>query len=335
MGCGACANKQSTNVLPSVSMPSVVPSLYAQLRSQMPPQDVSRLLREWTKAKQLHQDSIKQYALSDTTDFLTKLSLGPPIEYRWEAWKAAFDLPTDISANYQIWLQASISPQVLADIGKDVYRTFPDFDYFKGAGAASLSNLLRAVSASDPEVGYCQGMNCVLALLLIVANGNEAEAFAVYQSASKKYHWRDLYLPGFPKMWELTFQWQAVFKEKDAAAYRGFKEVGLKEALWFTKAVLTLFAASLPLSLAVRVWDVLLAQGETVILRTVWAIVETIKRDMLGLELAEAATLLRDLPQRNFPAESFLKQIRQETVSNAALAKGTARYQTRKARLNS
>ena len=322
-------------MLPSVSMPSVVPSLHTQLRAQTSLPDVSRLLRDWTHAKQLHQNSLKQYSAANTTDFLTKLSMGPPLEYRWEAWKAALNISSDATEAYQGYSQASVLPQVLADIGKDVYRTFPDLDYFKGAGAGALTNVLRAIAAADPEVGYCQGMNCVIALLLVVGNGNEAEVFAVYQSASKKYKWRDLYLPGFPKMWELTFQWQALLKEKDPTTYHSFKQLGLKEALWLTKAILTLFAASLPLSIAVRVWDILLAQGETVILRTARVIVETIKEEMSGLDLAEAATILRDLPQRSIPAEPFLKSIRHETVSAAVLDKGTARYGKRKSQLNS
>ncbi|GBF87851.1 hypothetical protein Rsub_00563 [Raphidocelis subcapitata] len=53
------------------------------------------------------------------------------------------------------------------DIDKDLGRTFPGTRRFAGAeGQAALRRVLRAYAALDPEVGYCQGMNFVAALLL-------------------------------------------------------------------------------------------------------------------------------------------------------------------------
>lgn len=334
MGCGACTTKQGTQVLPSVTQSSVAPGVFAQLRAQQSPQQMIRLLREWTKLKQANQDSIAHFAQGKRTEFLEKLSEGPPVEYRWEAWKAALEVYGDTRGEYERWAKVQVTPQCMSDIAKDVPRTFPEIPYFKGNGATSLTNVLHAIANADPEVGYCQGMNCVIALLLLVGNGNEADVFAVYQAACRKYQWRGLYLPGFPKLWELTFQWQVLFKNKDPGMYRSFKEMGLKEALWLTKAVLTLYAASLPLFLAIRVWDLMLSQGESVILRTAKVILDTLKSDLGGLELADAATVLRDLNQRNIPMESFLKAIRQEAVPRSVLEKGTARYHKRKSRIS-
>ena len=55
---------------------------------------------------------------------------------------------------------------ILVDLG----RTFPKHPYFSqalGAGQLSLFNLLKAYSLFDIEVGYCQGLSFVAAILLL------------------------------------------------------------------------------------------------------------------------------------------------------------------------
>lgn len=55
-----------------------------------------------------------------------------------------------------------------ADIDKDLDRTFPGTEQFNNvAGQQQLRRVLRAYAAYDPDVGYCQGMNFLAALLLM------------------------------------------------------------------------------------------------------------------------------------------------------------------------
>ena len=52
----------------------------------------------------------------------------------------------------------------------DLHRTFPHHDYFtdgQGIGQENLFNVLKAYSLYDPEVGYCQGLPFVVAILLL------------------------------------------------------------------------------------------------------------------------------------------------------------------------
>ena len=49
-------------------------------------------------------------------------------------------------------------------------RTFPHHDYFtdgQGIGQENLFNVLKAYSLYDTEVGYCQGLPFVVAILLL------------------------------------------------------------------------------------------------------------------------------------------------------------------------
>jgi hypothetical protein len=55
-----------------------------------------------------------------------------------------------------------------ADIDKDLDRTFPSTVQFDDEeGQQQLRRVLRAYAAYDPDVGYCQGMNFLAALLLM------------------------------------------------------------------------------------------------------------------------------------------------------------------------
>lgn len=57
---------------------------------------------------------------------------------------------------------------VLAEIEKDVSRTFPGNMFFggDGPGVAKLRRVLVAYSWRNPRVGYCQGMNVSLGVNL-------------------------------------------------------------------------------------------------------------------------------------------------------------------------
>jgi Rab-GTPase-TBC domain len=59
------------------------------------------------------------------------------------------------------------------DIRKDVNRTFPDHAFFAerdGYGQQALTRVLKALSASQRDMGYCQGLNYICGLLVLYCN---------------------------------------------------------------------------------------------------------------------------------------------------------------------
>ena len=66
----------------------------------------------------------------------------------------------------------------LKQIKLDVPRTFPEHPYFKeAAGQAALHSVLTAFAAHNPAIGYCQSMNFVAGLLLLVLRREPEDAF--------------------------------------------------------------------------------------------------------------------------------------------------------------
>lgn len=68
----------------------------------------------------------------------------------------------------------------LKQIDLDVPRTFPEHAFFKSRqGQRALAMTLRALAAHMPDIGYCQSLNYVAALLLLVLDHDPEDAFWV------------------------------------------------------------------------------------------------------------------------------------------------------------
>ena len=106
--------------------------------------------------------------------------------------KATVDAPGD----------AELDP--LADamqlIEKDLDRTFPGHIYFETTeGTQALRNVLRAYAVSNPEVGYCQSMNYIAAVILLATDTRSKEReesafwlFAHVEKNLQSYHEKTL-----------------------------------------------------------------------------------------------------------------------------------------------
>jgi GTPase-activating protein len=61
----------------------------------------------------------------------------------------------------------------MEEIKKDVNRTFPDHYFFAekdGYGQKALTRVLQALSLTYKDMGYCQGLNYICALLVLYCN---------------------------------------------------------------------------------------------------------------------------------------------------------------------
>ena len=67
-----------------------------------------------------------------------------------------------------------------------------------GGYTGKLKNILHALSLFDPEVGYCQGINFITALLLVQSSGSgvleEEDVFWLLVSILRKFHLAGLFM---------------------------------------------------------------------------------------------------------------------------------------------
>ena len=86
--------------------------------------------------------------------------------------------PSQPAGHYEAALRRALAPGSRAQphskqIDKDLHRTFgslPGVRVPLPEALASLRNVLMAFAEHNPEVGYCQSMNFVAAVLLLVIN---------------------------------------------------------------------------------------------------------------------------------------------------------------------
>lgn len=71
-------------------------------------------------------------------------------------------------------------PSVVRQIELDISRTYPEHPFFRGEeGLTKLRTVLLAYAGHNREVGYCQSMNYVAGILLLVLDRDPEDSFWV------------------------------------------------------------------------------------------------------------------------------------------------------------
>jgi TBC1 domain family member 2A len=106
---------------------------------------------------------------------------GVPAEHRGAVWwacsggadKMTAARDTDTFASY-LHTAVSVPNPAEHDIMKDLHRTFPCDDEASREGIEPLKRVLLAYSVRNREVGYCQSMNFLVAILLTLLEEEQA-----------------------------------------------------------------------------------------------------------------------------------------------------------------
>ncbi|XP_038119584.1 TBC1 domain family member 1 isoform X2 [Culex quinquefasciatus] len=164
----------------------------------------------------------------------------------------------------------------------DLGRTFPDHKYYKdalGVGQLSLFNLLKAYSILDPELGYCQGLGFICAVLLL--HLEEADAFDLLKHLMFKRQMRAKYLPDMKQFQLQLYQLSRLLKDHIPELYDWFDQHDISPTLYAAPWILTVFSSHFPLGFVARVFDLLFLESFDVIFRCAIALLEVHKEQLL------------------------------------------------------
>ncbi|KAM1053716.1 hypothetical protein ACFX2I_001129 [Malus domestica] len=199
----------------------------------------------------------------------------------------------------------SVPEKWKGQIEKDLPRTFPGHPALDEDGRNALRRLLTAYARHNPTVGYCQAMNFFAGLLLLLMP--EENAFWALMGLL------DDYFDGYysEEMIESQVD-QLVFEELvherfpklvNHLGYLGV-QVAWVTGPWF----LTIFMNMLPWESVLRVWDVLLFEGNRVMLfRTALALMELYGPALVTTKDAgDAVTLLQSLAGSTFDSSQLV-----------------------------
>ncbi|XP_058821859.1 TBC1 domain family member 1 isoform X2 [Topomyia yanbarensis] len=217
---------------------------------------------------------------------------GVPRAKRGEIWKfLAFQhsyntAPVDtkdfpnFNTPYQVLLKNLTEHQhaIFIDLG----RTFPDHKFYKdalGVGQLSLFNLLKAYSILDPELGYCQGLGFICAVLLL--HLEEADAFDMLKHLMFKRQLRAKYLPDMKQFQLQLYQLSRLLKDHIPELYDWFDQHDISPTLYAAPWILTVFSSHFPLGFVARVFDLLFLESFDVIFRCAISLLDVHKEQLL------------------------------------------------------
>lgn len=101
--------------------------------------------------------------------------------------------------------------EVADRIRRDLDRTLPHHPFFKTeVGQKQLRKVLVAYANKEPEIGYCQGMNFIVGVLLL--NMNEENAFWTLHALLIQYEMKGFYGDNVPLLASAISQFEQCLK---------------------------------------------------------------------------------------------------------------------------
>ncbi|KAF4140801.1 Rab-GTPase-TBC domain [Phytophthora infestans] len=191
---------------------------------------------------------------------------------------------------------------------------------------SALENVLRACASVDTEVGYCQGMDHVAALVLAVSDWNEARAFWFLVSilASPRFELERLYGPGLPHLSLRCFQLDRLLGIHLRPLCEHFHTIDFPISIVATGWFMTLFTnmEALSYDVVVQVFEGFIFKGWKQLFQTALAILQDLQGPILASSFDEIPRLFYDIQEyapRLMDAEYVLAQSAKFEVSDRLL----------------
>ena len=221
---------------------------------------------------------------------------GISITFRAEIWQPlACGLDDKIKQSYQFYEGQQSSKE--QDILRDIKRTFPGYHYFQTTvGQKALYKVSKAYSNYDEEIGYAQGLLFIIGTLLLQMN--EEQSFNLFVKIMSRFQFREMFKTNLDVLHLRFYQLERLIQEYFPEVYDYFNALKISSHMFATEWFLTLYAAKFPLNLSIRVIDMYLNDGFTVVFLLALAIFDTSACELLMLDFDGIIKLLQiELPK--------------------------------------
>jgi len=227
----------------------------------------------------------------------------PPPELRGALWAHLSGLelgPSDSAvAEYTSFVATELDSRTVELIEADVPRTLPNNAHFTRIGGPDkLRHVLHALSAADTEVGYCQSLNYIVGIFLLVYEGNAVLTFLSVRRLQMKLGIRQYYTEGMQQLRADVRVLECYLEVASPIVRNAFREQDLELMYVCSKWLLCLFTTCLQQEVLLRVWDLLLCDGIEVLFRVTLAL------------LGSLADTLRNAASSNDVADAVEERVR-------------------------
>nr|XP_014341485.1 PREDICTED: EVI5-like protein [Latimeria chalumnae] len=233
-----------------------------------------RIANEWEEWRKKKEKLLKEL-----------IRKGIPHHFRGIVWQLlcnATDMP--VKNQYSELLKMSSPCEKL--IRRDIARTYPEHEFFKGQdslGQEVLFNVMKAYSLVDREVGYCQGSAFIVGLLLMQMP--EEEAFCVFVRLMQEYRLRELFKPSMAELGLCIYQFEYMLQEQLPDLNVHFRSQSFHTSMYASSWFLTLFLTTFPLPVAARVFDVFMYEGLEIVFRVGLTLLQFNQSELMQLDM--------------------------------------------------
>jgi len=236
---------------------------------------------------------------------------GVPERFRGSLWSILLDLDRikqEQPGKYQEMkkLARKFSPDI-RQIDLDVNRTYRDHIMFReryNTRQQDLFHVLAAYSMFNTEIGYCQGMSQIAALLLMYLNSEEDAFWALSQLMSHpRYNMHGFFIPGFPKLIRFQEHHDKILHKKLRRLQKHLVANSIDTGIYTLKWFFQCFLDRLPFSLSIRVWDLYLLEGEVIMFAVAFTILRLHRKTLLKMGMDELIEHLQKTLESDFGYE--------------------------------
>ncbi|XP_022605428.1 USP6 N-terminal-like protein isoform X4 [Seriola dumerili] len=232
---------------------------------------------------------------------------GIPLQLRGEVWCLLLDVPKikEEKKDFYEKLKArarGLSPDI-RQIDLDVNRTYRDHIMFMhryDVKQQALFHVLTAYSMYNTEVGYCQGMSQITALLLIYMNEEDAFWALVKLLSGQKHAMHGFFVPGFPKLMRFQEHHDRILKKMMPKLKQHLDNQEVFTSLYTMKWFFQCFLDRTPFTLTLRIWDIYILEGERVLPAMSYTILKLHKKHLLKLSMEELVEFLQATLSKDF-----------------------------------
>nr|XP_032804997.1 USP6 N-terminal-like protein isoform X1 [Petromyzon marinus] len=235
---------------------------------------------------------------------------GVPLQLRGKLWLLLLEVTRAHSDNKGVYermrRQARERSPDLRQIDLDVNRTFRNHIMFReryGVKQQELFHVLAAYSVYNSDVGYCQGMSQVGALLLMFLGEEDAFWALVRLMSSNRHTMQGLFMPGFPKLLRFQEHHDRILKKLLPKLKKHLDSEEMYTTLYSTKWFLQCFLDRTPFTLALRLWDAYILEGDRVMTAMAYTTLKLHKKRLMTMGMEDLMEYLQDSLTQDFMYE--------------------------------
>jgi hypothetical protein len=213
----------------------------------------------------------------------------------------------------------------------DIKRTYVAHEFFRDEqGKEALEKISKAYSVYDEEVGYCQGLSFIAAVLLLQKMPEET-AFAVLVKIMFDYKHRDLFKSGFHALHLCLFQLDKLTEEYMPDLREHLLANRVEAHMYATQWFFTLYTAKFSLPLVFQFMDMYLCERAPAMFQAALALLKIARKDLLAMDFENILKYFRvTLPRKFLTPEdcnNFFRKMNGFKVDEKKLKKLEKDYQ--------